>query len=188
MMMKKIILFDFFGVISSEVAPKWFRRYFNESDAKRIKDEVMVPGDLGEKNEDEILDEAARICNVEKRYVKDEWYELAKVDTDVVEYIKSLHKSHPVYLLSNAVASFLKTIIYKNDIEKIFDKIYISSELKLAKPDPEFFVRCLSDIGASPSDCVMIDDNPNNVAAAESVGITGILYRGLDDLKRKLEE
>lgn len=188
MMMKKIILFDFFGVISSEVAPNWFRRYFNDAEAKRIKNEVMVPGDLGEKNEDEIFDDVVRICNVEKSYVIDEWYKLAQIDFEVVEFIKELRKRHPVYLLSNAVGTFLKTIIYKNDIAKIFDKIYISSEIKLAKPDQNFFIHCLSDIGADPSDCVIIDDNPENIAAAESVGIKGIVYTGLKDLKKKLEE
>ena len=82
----------------------------------------------------------------------------------------------------------MKTIIYKNNIENLFDKIYISSEMRLAKPDKSFFLHCIYDIGVSPSDCVMIDDNPKNIAAAESVGISGIIYTGLEDLKKELEK
>ena len=186
--MKKVILFDFFGVISSEVAPKWFARYFDDAEAKRIKDEVMAPGDRGERSENEIYDAVARICSVERDYVIDEWQKLAKIDEKVVEYIKILRKDHPVYLLSNAVDTFLKTIIYKNNIQDLFDMIFISSELRLAKPDPAFFIHCLSAIGASPSECVMIDDNPKNIASAESVGISGIVYTGLEDLKKRIEE
>ena len=40
-MEKKLIVFDFFGVISSEIAPVWLRKYFNEEDAKRIKAEMQ---------------------------------------------------------------------------------------------------------------------------------------------------
>ena len=186
--MKKIILFDFFGVISSEVAPKWFARFFDDAEAKRIKDELVSPGDLGEKSEDEIFEDVAHACKVDKECVKDAWYEIATIDQNIVNYIKNLRKSYPVYLLSNAIDTFLKTIIYKNRIENLFDKVYISSEIKLAKPDESFFVHCLNDIGAAPSDCFMIDDNPKNIAAAESVGISGIVYTSLEDLKKKLNK
>ena len=90
--MKKIILFDFFGVISSEVAPKWFARFFDEAEAKRIKDELVGPGDLGLKSEDEIFEGVASVCKVKKEDVRDAWYEIARIDTDVVEYIKNLRK------------------------------------------------------------------------------------------------
>ena len=186
--MKKIILFDFFGVISSEVAPKWFARFFDDAEAKRIKDELVGPGDLGAKNEDAIMDDVAAACSTDKECVRAEWYRLAEVNEKMVNYIKELRKSHPVYLLSNAIDTFLKTIIYKNKLENLFDKIYISSEIKLAKPDTSFFIYCLNDIGATPSDCVMIDDNPRNIAAAESIGISGIVYTDLDELKKKLNE
>ena len=52
--MGKVILFDFFGVISSEVSPIWFKRYFNEVEALEIKEEIMSKGDKGELNEEEV--------------------------------------------------------------------------------------------------------------------------------------
>ena len=186
--MKKVILFDFFGVISSEVSPRWFKRFFDEEEAKKVKDRIMSKGDLGERSEDEVISDAARVCGAECNEVRREWYSLATLDKETVKYIELLHKSHPVYLLSNAISTFLRTIIYKNNIENLFDKIYISSEMKLAKPDKKFFLHVLDDINAMPSECIMIDDNPENIAAAEAVGIHGIVYRGIDDLKDKLDE
>ena len=50
----KVILFDFFGVISSEVSPIFFKRYFNEEEALEIKEEIMSKGDKGELNEEEV--------------------------------------------------------------------------------------------------------------------------------------
>ena len=40
----KVILFDFFGVISSEVSPIFFKRYFNEEEAKKVKEEIQAKG------------------------------------------------------------------------------------------------------------------------------------------------
>ncbi|WUM88693.1 HAD-IA family hydrolase [Nocardia salmonicida] len=36
--------------------------------------------------------------------------------------------------------------------------------------------------GVAPDRCVFIDDRPENVAAARSLGMTGIHFRGIDDL------
>lgn len=186
--MKRIILFDFFGVICSEIAPIWFRRYFNEEDAARIKHEIVAPGDLGQRSEDEIFRLAADACGVSAERVKADWYELAVINRELVEFIEKAKTKHPVYLLSNAPGTFLKTIIYKNDIAHLFDKMFISSEVGLAKPDVEYFRHCLSSIGAQGSECVMIDDNPANIKAAEEAGITGIVFRGNEDFYREFKK
>ena len=72
----------------------------------------MSKGDLGERSEDEVISDAARVCGAECNEVRREWYSLATLDKETVKYIELLHKSHPVYLLSNAISTFLRTIIY----------------------------------------------------------------------------
>ncbi len=186
--MKKIILFDFFGVICSEIAPIWFRRYFGNEDADRIKHEIVAPGDLGKRSEDEVFRLAAAACYVYIEQVRDEWYALAKINTELVEFIKNVKKEYPVYLLSNAIDTFLKTIIYKNNLDNLYVKAFISSEIGLAKPDVEYFRYCLSAIGASPEECVMIDDNPANIAAARNAGIDGILFRDNESFYKEFKK
>ena len=186
--MKKVILFDFFGVISSEIAPIWFRRYFSEEEAKRIKEQVVAPADLGKRSEDEMFTLAALSCGVDKETVKRDWYGLAKINFELVDFIKKAKKKYPVYLLSNAQDTFLKTIIYKNKLEDLFEKTFISGEIGLAKPDVNYFKYCLSAIGKDPAECVMIDDNPNNIAAAKEVGIDGIVFSNNESFYEKFNE
>ena len=51
--MKKAVFFDFFGVISCEIAPIWFRRHFDDKEADQIKKDIVSLGDIGIIDEDE---------------------------------------------------------------------------------------------------------------------------------------
>jgi 2-haloacid dehalogenase len=44
----------------------------------------------------------------------------------------------------------------------------------------------LQRFGIKAEETVFIDDNPNNVAAANALGITGILFEGKENLEEKL--
>ncbi|WP_191059895.1 HAD family hydrolase [Geminicoccus harenae] len=51
-----------------------------------------------------------------------------------------------------------------------FEKVYVSGELRLIKPDPRIFAHVETDLGKAPDRLVFIDDNPANVAAATARG------------------
>lgn len=185
--MSKVILFDFFGVISSEVSPIFFKRYFNEEDAKIIKEEIMSKGDKGELNEEEIYSLIANRVDVTPLKVKEDFKELIHINAELVSYIKELKKEYKVYLLSNAIFSFLNRILLENNLYELFNKVYISSEMRLIKPHKEFFNYVIEKENLNPSECVMIDDNKKNIEGALSTGLNGIVFTSNDDLKEKLE-
>jgi putative hydrolase of the HAD superfamily len=53
-----------------------------------------------------------------------------------------------------------------------------SSELGLAKPDPEVFVAVCSTLALPPYRCLFVDDQQVNVDAAARVGLRAHPYRG----------
>lgn len=72
-----------------------------------------------------------------------------------------------------------------------FDELCYSFELGLAKPDPAFFTEIVGRLGVTPAEAVMIDDLPENVEAARSAGLHGIVSAWTDDadtLRRRLGE
>ena len=74
------------------------------------------------------------------------------LDTHLVEFIKGLRGKYSTVLLSNAwddLRSFLEDV-WK--IDGIFDHIFISSELKLAKPDPEIYQVVINRLNQDPSE------------------------------------
>lgn len=58
-----------------------------------------------------------------------------------------------------------------NKLEDFFDKIFLSQELHLQKPDPEIFKTAILKLGASPAETIFLDDSPVNTAAAAACGL-----------------
>ena len=185
--MKNVVLFDFFGVISSEIAPIWFRRHLDDAAADKIKSDIVSLADVGLITEWEMYERISKQINLPPEQIRDEWQSLIKVDKELVGIIKEIRKKYPVYLLSNAIEPFLTRILSEHELYPLFDKIFISSEMGIAKPGAEFFLHVLSDVGVKPENAVMIDDNPANIAGANSCGIDGILYTDRESFMREFE-
>ncbi|SHK40767.1 HAD family phosphatase [Fibrobacter sp. UWB12] len=58
-----------------------------------------------------------------------------------------------------------------NRLEDFFDKIFLSQELHLQKPDSEIFNTAIRELGASPAETIFLDDSPVNTAAAANCGL-----------------
>ena len=68
-----------------------------------------------------------------------------------------------------------------------FDGIVVSGEEGVIKPDPRIFRILLERYRIAPQEAVFIDDNPENAAAADALGIHGIHFRSPPLLRRDLE-
>jgi len=187
-MEKKLIVFDFFGVISSEIAPIWLRKYFNEEDAKRIKAEIVSKVDSGEITEMELYRQLGELASVSPDKVAKDWMDLVKINDRLVNFIKELKENYKVILLSNASDTYLRKILNRYELISLFDEIIISSEVKLVKPGNEIYQLALDRMQVKPEESVMIDDNIVNINGAENAGMDGILYTDIDNLKKALTE
>lgn len=58
----------------------------------------------------------------------------------------------------------------------LFSGYIFSFEEKIMKPNPEFFVRLCNRYGLKYEECAFIDDLPQNVDGARSLGIRGFVY------------
>ena len=58
-----------------------------------------------------------------------------------------------------------------NKPEDFFDRIFLSQELHLQKPDPEIFKTAIRELGASPAETIFLDDSAVNTAAAATCGL-----------------
>ncbi|MGH6903990.1 MAG: HAD family hydrolase [Geminicoccaceae bacterium] len=67
-----------------------------------------------------------------------------------------------------------------------FESILVSADVGLIKPDPAIFELLLARIGRTPAECIYIDDNPRNVAAAAALGLDAIAFEGPDQLRDSL--
>jgi glucose-1-phosphatase len=58
-----------------------------------------------------------------------------------------------------------------------FDRLVLSYEIGHIKPSREFYLCCAEAAGRPPSECVFIDDLPENVEGARAAGLAGVVYR-----------
>ena len=182
MILNKAIVFDFFGVICSEVAPMWFGEYFNEEESKKLKDFYFKSFDLGQTKEEDLMNDLASIANTTSDQVNIEFQRLIKIDPKVVKLIKKLKLTHKIALCSNGGSNFVRKIIEDNKLADLFDVIIISGEYGIIKPDIKIYEIVLEKLSLKPEDCIFIDDNNANVKIAEQIGMKGITYSSIQDI------
>lgn len=180
--MKNVILFDFFGVLCSEIAPFWFRRHFTDTEADAIKAEIVSKGDIGLISEEEMYRQISARTGIAPEQIGRDWMDLVKINAPLTEFVRILREKHRVYLLSNAIGPFLRRILEENGLYSLFDGIIISSEIGLIKPDVAFFEKAVELLNVDPADAVMIDDNPHNIAGATQSGIKGLVFMDNEQL------
>ena len=94
-----------------------------------------------------------------------------------VQLIKKLKNNHSIYLLSNTNAihidAFKKQLGNKKWLAfcKLFDKMYLSHELGLRKPDVKIFEYILNEQKLKSEEVFFIDDSPQHIASAKKIGI-----------------
>jgi putative hydrolase of the HAD superfamily len=68
-----------------------------------------------------------------------------------------------------------------------FDHLTWSCELLTAKPDPEIYRHTLEKLGIAAEETIFIDDLQRNIDAAKALGIDGILFTDVAQIRRDLE-
>jgi putative hydrolase of the HAD superfamily len=77
-----------------------------------------------------------------------------------------------IALLSNAGFDFASPF-RSAPISRFFERVFVSAELGLLKPDPRIYLEVARELGITPAEMVFIDNKQENVDAAIALGITG---------------
>ncbi len=93
----------------------------------------------------------------------------------------------PLYAITNFSGEFW--VPFRAREAAIFDRfrdIVVSGDEKLVKPDAAIYRLALKRFGLEPGEALFIDDREDNIAGAEVVGITGLLFTDAPTLRRDL--
>jgi putative hydrolase of the HAD superfamily len=85
--------------------------------------------------------------------------------------------------MGDAVLAHMKT---KFDWLAHFDVLVWSYQLRVAKPDAAIYRHVLEKLGTKPEETLFIDDRRENVAAAIQMGMKGIVFTTVDQLRADL--
>lgn len=105
----------------------------------------------------------------------------------MLELVRELKAAgHRLYGLSNWSAETFPLICDDYPALKLLDGMVVSGNEGVIKPDPEIYKLLLSRYSLQPADCIFIDDNPANVAAAQTLGIRAIRFTSCSNLRTQL--
>ncbi len=107
---------------------------------------------------------------------------------DTVNLLNSLKKAniYNLYALTNWSAELFPVALERYDFLQHFEGIVVSGTEKTRKPFAEIYKITLDRYGITPENTVFIDDNVDNVKAAEKLGIKGIQFNSASQLQDEL--
>lgn len=118
----------------------------------------------------------------------DEFWGGDRMDRKLVEFIRGLRPHYATALLSNAWDDLRPLLVKYWKIADIFDHIFISAEMGLAKPDPKIYQAVTTEINRAPSELVFVDDFIENVLAARDEGWNAVHFRSREGALAELAE
>ena len=110
---------------------------------------------------------------------------VADVDREVADLLVAARERLPVVLVTNATTR-LEADLARLGIADVVDQVVNSSRVGFAKPDPRIYRHAAERAGAQPQRCLFVDDTAENVEAARALGMTGLHYRGAEELRALL--
>lgn len=122
----------------------------------------------------------------EMAHIRREFFAGDIVDRTLLDYLRSLRRSHKTGLISNAWGD-LRDYIIREKFDDAFDAMIISAEVGAAKPSVKIYQIALDQLGVSPDEAVFVDDFIENIHACEKLGMKGIHFTDPESAINKLK-
>ena len=119
------------------------------------------------------------LTNIDYHYILSE-------KTDTAEYLKELkQKGYNIYVLSDLSK---ESLIYNKEFDffEFVDGGVYSFEVGSNKPNENNYKTLLNTYNLLPNETIFIDDNINNIDAANNLGIIGIQFTDLNKVKEEI--
>ncbi|WP_422840379.1 HAD family hydrolase [Aeromonas veronii] len=110
-------------------------------------------------------------------------------DPAMLTLIAELHGAgHTLYALSNMGHASIDWLEQHQDFWRFFSGKVVSARVRMMKPEPDIYRYLLVSFDLKPAECIFIDDSPANIAAAEALGIRGIVFTDAESCRQQLGE
>lgn len=146
--------------------------------------EAITDYQVGKMTSEEFLSLVLNYCgeNINRDDVIEAWNAcIGLIPTERLDLIKELRcMGYHTHLLSNTNDLHWEEIkrryfsLEGYTCADLFDNVFVSHEMHLAKPNPEIYQKALQQIGSPAGQCLFIDDTLLNVEAAQHEGLQGV--------------
>lgn len=97
---------------------------------------------------------------------------------------------------SNSVRNSVEMMMAKSNLAQYVEFMLINQDVTRPKPDPEIYTVAIERLKLQPSECLIVEDNPNGIKAAQASGghvcqvetVKDVNYQALKSAIRQAEE
>lgn len=192
--MIKAIIFDWFGVCTVE---NWSTCFARKLQAKLGLDEALIISKFreidqsfarAELNSEQFLKKF--ITSLDKDLNPQDFYyifnTIPDLNEELFEFIVKLKKYYKIFLVSNNFGPVFPNYEKKINFNEYFDALFLSHELKASKTQEKIWKVVLSKLEYSPAEILFIDNRERYCEQANKVGISTVLFKNNEQLKRDL--
>lgn len=198
--MIRAIVFDIGGVLLRTENPTFRQELANKYDLQPSELERLVfdskvasASTIGQTSEDAVWRNVAKKLALSPQTLeklKIAFWAGDQLDQDLIQFLKACRPEYTTALLSNAWKGAGAQLAEKYGIKEgeTVDHILISSELGVAKPDPQIYKILAETVNCQFNEILFVDDFIENILAAKDLGICAIHYQPGLKLIPKIKE
>lgn len=179
------VLFSWSPVTSTSISPKVLKQFLAST--------VWQDYERGKLSEDEcyrLVGEKFTLDPGEVRQAIHDARASLQPDDSFIRFIRELQTEARgelrIFAMSNISAPDYEVARGKPTDWTIFERVFTSAGAGMRKPDLCFYKYVLDEIKAEPASVVFVDDRSENVLAARSLGINGIVFDNAERARQAL--
>jgi HAD superfamily hydrolase (TIGR01509 family) len=83
---------------------------------------------------------------------------------------------------SNSVRPSVELMMEKSNLTPYLEFMLSNQDVTRSKPDPEMYVTAVRRLGLQPAECLVVEDNPNGIKAAQAAGTPVMVVQSVEDV------
>ena len=186
----KTIFFDFGGVIINTPSVRWVKRWKkvlginnnqeilemleNPQDSQLVKDICL--GKIPEDTMWVMMTEQWHLNPALLAKIRNKLFSKRQLNKDVLNFMAEIRDQYQTAILSNAGDQSRQLMVDTYQLDRYVDKIIISAEEGVIKPDPRIFEIAMTRMNAEPETSLLLDDTLENVTAARAFGMEAVQF------------
>lgn len=97
-------------------------------------------------------------------------------------FLQKTHAAHIPMAIGSAAITFNIDFVLDNlSLRHYFNAIVSADDVNHSKPDPETYLKAAEQLGIAPADCLVFEDAPKGVEAAQNAGMDSVVLTLLHD-------
>ncbi|PHJ63516.1 HAD family hydrolase [Nostoc linckia z18] len=90
--------------------------------------------------------------------------------------------SYKLAVASNSIRHTIEVMMQKSNLIDYLDVILSNQDVKFGKPDPEIYLKAISQLELKPQECLVVEDNENGIRAAQEAGANLMVVESVYDV------